>query len=250
LRSLSRPPVWLAFLLALSLLIPFPVVLHAAAAIVQSAQNESCGTPCTVTFGGNVTTGNAVIVRAVCINNCVSDVMAASDATNGAYTKHVELMNGTGSRTSAILSKRNVTGGFTVVTVTSTGGASQAVLAWANEVSGLSTAGTVLTDSKESATATSKNCSTSGLTGSGFSACVASSGDNNPNNTPGTGWTESSSDALFAFAQHRVTAVSSDLGPWTSSANANATAVQAMFPEAASAGGCRAALNLLGVGGC
>lgn len=236
----------LPWLVALALLVP--AVVHGATIVNQNwDESGACTTPCTIAFSSNVTTGNAVIVRASCVNGCNFHTFAASDATNGAYTKDIE--NSVSVASTALLSKRNVTGGFTTVTLTVTGGGTPTILWYIDEVSGLSTAGTVLTG-MNTATGTSNNCSTSGLTGSGFSVCIAAV-NNNPVFTAGTGWTAWASGSLFEFTQHRITAISSNQGPWTAASSVNYWSVMAMYPDAtAAAGGCRAALSLLGVGGC
>lgn len=236
--------VWL---LLACLLLPAPA--WAAAAVVQKQVAQSCGTsPCTVNFAGNVTTGNAVIVGAACVNGCSSTTFAYSDATNGAYTSHVNSISASTGRTSGIGSKRNLTGGFTTVTITATGGMTGGVVSL-YEVSGLSTGATVLFGSIDDASATSHPCTSSGLSGTGFALCV---GNNNsgPTITPTASWTDDSGGSLFVLMQQRITTFSSETATYTTSPATTAVQAMALWLEPSAAGGCRAALNLLGVGGC
>jgi hypothetical protein len=63
-----RPPIWLALLLAISLLVPFPVVLHAAVAHVQTIEYSDSGGDSTTTTTGSVitlTAGRLLVVTVV-----------------------------------------------------------------------------------------------------------------------------------------------------------------------------------------
>jgi hypothetical protein len=238
-------------LLALSLLIPFPTVLHAAAVIVQSAVDQACGSsPCTINFAGNVTGGNAVIVGAVCINGCSSATFTFSDATNGAYTTHVDQISSSTGRTASVGSKRNLTGGFTGVVTTASGGTTLMEV-FQYEVSGLDNGLSVLFGSTETLTATSHPCSGSGLSGTGFALCM---GNNNsgPNITATASWTKDSGAATVYLGQRRITTFSGETGTYTTDATTNSVQAMGLWRETAAAGsgGCRAALSLLGVGGC
>ena len=205
-----------------------------AAAVVQTKVSASVvslsSTPTNLAFDAPVTGGNAVVVI-VAVGSTASTI-AASDATNGTYDVTVSADDG--AEMSATRSKRNLTGGFSTVSVTSSVTGNGVVFMF--EVSGLDTGAAPSTGSIENGSgSTSHVSSASGLSGTGFSVCGAML--NTIVATEGTGWTPLASPSTARFCQYRTGTVSNNDGPFTTASGTGSIAVMAVFAEAAGVGG-------------
>jgi hypothetical protein len=244
--SLVRPAVLLVGLLALA---PWYVPsLHAAAVVVQEASNEwTTQTSGTLTFGSNVTTGNAVVV---CVLQAATGnrTFAVSDATNGTYTQHVFLEDASdpNDASAGIHAKRNLTGGFTVVTVTVTGGTTSWLM-YGFEVSGLDNAAAPQTGSVEETSATSHLTSSTGLSATGLGVSCAQLGGS-ATATAGSGWILDSAASGFYMVQHQVATFSGNQGAFTLDASQVSWGVLALFAEASAGTLPSGSFSLLGVG--
>jgi hypothetical protein len=175
-----------------------------------------------------------------------------SDAVNGTYTLHENLLLVLSTRLAAVLgSKRNVTGGFSTVTLNSMASSAD----WVTdmyEVSGLDNALAVTSSNhSDSGTGMSSPCGDSGLTGTGFIFCISLFTDGNflvdgGATTPPSGWTNDSISTSVLATRH-ISTFSSEVGTFTTANAVQTYSAIALFKTAA-AGPCL--LSLLGVGRC
>lgn len=196
------------------------------ATVVQSkihASNTTIFGGTDLVFDSPVTNGNAVVVAIALGATATSH--GASDATNGAYSGLV--FRSSTSRSASVLAKRNVTGGFTTVTLTSsdTGSGRAAIF----EVSGLDTSASPLTGDALNTAVTNHVSSGSGLSGSGFTVSAAMLSAN-VNWTPGTDYTNATSTTSNSrMIQYRTIALSTNDGPFSTASSVGSTAVMALL---------------------
>lgn len=212
-----------------------------AAAEVQKALS-TVGAPLstkTVSFGSNVTGGNRVVCVAV-FGASEPDLadLSCSDATNGTYTDDV--VNSDAFTTTFIASKCGVTGGFTDVTFTNTGTTGNGYVS-VYEVSGTGCS-TAQTGSQDNTSDTNHECASSGLSGTGAAFCGCQLGTGNAPAAAGS-WTEYASGDDSRFFQYQYGTLSSDQGPFTTTAADSGAAAMVFYPDEGNG-----ARLLLGVG--
>ncbi len=203
------------------------------AAVLVQTRTSSDGvslstTPSTLAFLSPVTTGNAVIVAVASGADATPPIFGASDATNGAYSSIVQNGEAGWGRSSGILAKLNVTGGFTTVSVTAstTNNGTFAIY----EVSGLSAATATSGTNNEQSGSTTVNCAAPGLSGTGIAVCAAmASAGSTP--TPEAGYTFDNVTPTVRLLQHKVGTMASSQGTMTAGSAQTYFSVMAIFPE-------------------
>jgi hypothetical protein len=183
---------------------------------------------------------------------------AVSDGTNGAWTLDVDGIP-SGNAGGQLSSFPNNAGGFTQVTIAVQGGGATA--GWYTdlwEVSGTDNGLAALTGTRaEGADSTSHQCADTGVSGTGFIACMGTfftggaSADGGAK-TGITSWTNDSFDT-FVMTQRHIGTFSTAVGAFTTANSVDYYGALALYREAGAGGGsstCRGALSLLGVGGC
>jgi hypothetical protein len=244
----------LAFLLALSLLIPWPVVLLAAVAHLQTITgNNSTGTTSDTSASLTASAGDLWIA-----SECYFDTAAPSSVQldgSTAFTQARSDLPG-GSFRMAIYYLENVSSGSHTVTFNYP--SSVAFKRWfVTRVSGAATSAS-LDGAGAHATGTSTSAASGTFTtiGTSFIYGLACTGGGFPLTwTAGSGWTEGTQGpgSFGGIAEYKA-------NPGTTSHDATATldssqtwgasGVAFKIFTASASGGCRAALSLLGVGGC
>ena len=198
----------------------------AAVAIVQSVLESSCvaTTSCNVNFSGNVTGGNGVVVGVVRSDAPASVNFTCSDGTNGSYSVAVTQTSASTARQVTFCEKRNLTGGFTQVTINADVSATYFIYMY--ELSGLSNVLSPLTGSNDDSAQINHTCSTSGLNGTGFGICI---GANSAGNAPTFGGSYTMDNtSVFLFAARGIQTWASEQGNFTSSSENYVTALMIM----------------------
>lgn len=202
-----------------------------AISLVQSNGGARGPGNSTVVFGANTVTGNAVIVG-ITHGSGTNGSYTVSDATNGTYNNTV-----ISSDLAMIRDKRNITGGFTTVSITAPGADSNYTV-WCFEIAGADNVLSIQTGSIfEGAAVTSHVSSSVGLSATGFALAAASFGDAGGTITPGTNWTRVTGGTNAGIIiQYRIALFSSDTGQYTTSASVITAGALAIVPELAATG--------------
>lgn len=249
-----KPPALLAFLLALSLFVPFVAVLQAAVAHVATTEFNDGAASSTTLVSGSITTsaGELLVLLVVSASQTTSTV---GESGGGTFTKRGELQNGA-SASAAIWSLPNASGGSHTYTVTFAG-ASAYDSAWLMRVSGAATSaeldGSCATATGSSTTPASGSFTTAGTS---FLAGVESSNDtSSAATTPGSGWTQPTNYAsgvnIGSVDYKANPGGTSHTADFTTDTAGDWAAVGCGFKVAGAAGGTRPCLlSLLGVGSC
>lgn len=162
-----------------------------------------------------------------------STSFAASDTINGSYTKDVAAGPFTGLDDIAIFSKRNISAGFTTVTITPTN-LSAAYDYVIYEVSGLGSTGTPGSDSYTdfSGVNTAHFLGATGVNGSGFALGV-STFTTSRNPTALSGWTkQDGTGSNGTVHMSKVsTSFANDKGPFSLNAVAGTSGIMAIYSE-------------------
>jgi hypothetical protein len=204
-----------------------------AAAFVQGTGIQSVGSVASVgkAFTSNVTAGNSIIVGGV---TATADMPAGSVTGGGTYTRDVILQRATNER-AAKFHAHSATGGATTVTLDATGSDVQSIEI--EEVSGLDTAGTVVTASGSNASSgnpvtgnlvTSGNCYVSGVMTNGAGSATTM--------TPGGTYNQVFEDEdvtdMPINGMYKIVAAGTYTADWTMNAARSWVCVAAAYPEA------------------
>lgn len=212
--------------------------VFAAAVVVQCIGTEGVTGTQVTNFGVNITGGNAIIFRSY-INSGNEATISVSDATNGTYgvVADYSAFSTPPNRDLYIIAKRNLTGGFTQITITPSD-AGHTFSYRACEVSGLDNAATPQTDSSLEGSATSHVMGGSAtLTGTGLVVGVSVFGDG-VDDTAGTGYTaEGDVTSVGGFFQRKIATFTGEQAAFTVSPATNATSIVALFVESTGGGG-------------
>ncbi len=185
-------------------------------------------TPNDLAFTSPVTNGNAVIVAVVSAADAAAPIYAASDATNGAYSSIVQNNLPGFQRNSGILAKLNVTGGFTIVSVTASTTANGTFAIF--EVSGLSADAAQTGSKDQDVDNLIVDCSSVALSGSGFAvgAAMITSGQ-----TPSmeSGYTFANVVPTVRCLEYQAGTITNSKATMTMAAAQAYAACMALFPE-------------------
>lgn len=194
-------------------------------------QTMASGTSWNLSFDSNVTTGNTVALVVVKDNPNVDTTISASDATNGSYTLVERLSTVDFSREIYLFVKRNVTGGFTQVTVSSNQAATDGQAALF-EVSGLDNSASIVSGDNDVTGSASFNMASAGLTATGFLFGGTIISNAFQVNTIENGYvqTNDSAQAIFVRGWAKDRAWSSTQGAVTTAASENAASAIAIIP--------------------
>ncbi len=223
---------------SLPVLREWPVArLHAASGLVQAAVASATGltistTPTTLSFGGNTTNGSTIVAALSC--NHATLTLDIDDGTNN-FTSAVQ-NDQPGASGTATVWYRHASGVIASVRFATTSGSSSPCQVFAYEVSGLQNA-VPQTGSSDGGASTSQNCSSTGLTATGFAVCVATSSAGQTYTAP-SGYTKQATNGEITGAFYTAQGTfSSHQGAYTQSSAVNSTGALAIFPETAAAGG-------------
>lgn len=206
-----------------------------SALVVQKVVNQTFSgvSSGNVNFAGNVITGNAVIVL---VETSGSRGVTASDATNGSYVTDAE--QPTTDRFAHICSKRNLTGGFTQVSISISGGVTNFVVS-IYEVSGLNNVSPQTGLNSMAGTSVNHICSDTLLSGTGFwAACCALNGSGGGLITPsGTWMLDTPTTGVEQVHMSQVATLNNEQGAFTTAVDISSWGALAFYVESAVAGG-------------
>ena len=178
-------------------------------------------------FGVNVTTGNTIVVFMIKMSGASTDWLC-SDAVNGSYDAWVPW--GTYGREMSVARKRNVTGGFTVVDITSAGGTITGDFI-VMELAGAHNTDAWTSDTIDETGLTSHVCATTGLTGTGLFVGMGNFGSAT-DITNGSGWTQgNNTTANGGVIQYKIENGTLEKSPYTTADAINDTGHLSFIPE-------------------